>query len=73
MSQQSEKAPDITWPALRLVLALLVFAGGMFKAGQWFAAGNTIAATICTAAVLGFLAGLYPGEPGADDEQGGAV
>lgn len=64
----NEKAPGIIWPAVRLVLASVVCLAGLFKVGQWFADGYTVAATICLAAVLGFLAGLYPGEPGENGE-----
>lgn len=73
MSEQNETAPGLAWAAVRLILATVVTLGGLYQAGAWWAGGYTVAGTIEAAGVLGFLAGLYPGEPGADDEQGGAV
>lgn len=73
MSEQNEKAPGIVWPLVRLILASVVSLAGLYQAGAWWAAGYTVAGTVAAAGVLGFLASLYPGEPGADDDQGGAV
>lgn len=64
MSEHDEKSPDLAWPAVRLILATGVTFGGLYQAGAWWAGGYTVAGTIAAAGVLGFLAGLYPGEPG---------
>lgn len=66
MTEQNEKAPGLALAAVRLILATVVTLGGLYQAGAWWAAGYTVAGTIAAAGVLGFLAGLYPGEPGGE-------
>lgn len=58
-----EKAP-VWWPLVSMVLALV---GGLGLAGlavKWFSAGHPIAGFIAAAAMVGWLAGLYPDKQG---------
>lgn len=60
--RHDEKAP-IVWPVVSLLLAWGGACAGLGLAAQWYADGYSLAAVIACAAVVGWLAGLYP-EPG---------
>lgn len=52
----------VWWPVVRLFVVVVVVTGGTGLAYRWADQGYTLAAFIALAAVVGALAGLYPGD-----------
>lgn len=57
---QRDEKPAIVWPVVRMLLAWSGTCAGTGLAAQWYADGYSVAAVIAGAAVVGWLAGLYP-------------
>lgn len=66
-TDQRDEKPAIVWPLVRLLLAWGGAALGLETAAQWYADGYSVAAVIACAAVVGWLAGLYPAQQEESD------